>query len=182
MKQRNGDDKLQDCTYHMPNKAPAPMSNDYRPKIDISPQLDAIDAAYYQSFIGILLWMVELGRVDITTEVSMLSSCLALPREGHLKQVFRMFAYLEKQHNSEIVFDHTVPAIDYSDFPKQDWENTVYANKRGELKEDVPVNMPTPLGEGFKMRVFVDSDHAGDQVTRRSRTGFLVYLNNSLIY
>ena len=32
------------------------------------------------------------------------------------------------------------------------------------------------------MRVFVDSDHAGDQVTRRSRTGFLVYLNNALIY
>ena len=32
------------------------------------------------------------------------------------------------------------------------------------------------------MRVFVDSDHAGDQVTRRFRTGFLVYLNNSLIY
>ena len=32
------------------------------------------------------------------------------------------------------------------------------------------------------MRVFVDSDHAGDQVTRRSRTGYLVYLNNALIY
>ena len=32
------------------------------------------------------------------------------------------------------------------------------------------------------MRVFVDSDHAGDQVTRRSQTGFLVYLNNALIY
>ena len=73
-----------------------------------------------------------------------------------------MFAYLEKQHNSEMVIDRTVPAIDYSEFPKQDWENTVYANKRGEQKEDVPLNMPTPLGKGFKMRVFVDSDHAGD--------------------
>lgn len=28
----------------------------------------------------------------------------------------------------------------------------------------------------------VDSDHAGDQVTRRSRTGYLVYLNSALIY
>ena len=116
MKQRNGDDKMQDCTYHMPNKAPVPMSNDYRSEIDISLELDATDAAYYQSLIGILRYMVELGRVDITTKVSMLASCLALPREGHLKQVFRMLAYLEKQHNSEIVFDHTVPAIDYSDF------------------------------------------------------------------
>ena len=32
------------------------------------------------------------------------------------------------------------------------------------------------------MRVFVDFDHAGDQVTRRSQTGFLVYLSNALIY
>jgi len=32
------------------------------------------------------------------------------------------------------------------------------------------------------MRVLIDSDHAGDQITRRSQTGFLVYLNNALIY
>ena len=41
---------------------------------------------------------------------------LVLPREGHLKQPFHMFAYLEKQHTSEMVFDHTKPAIDYSKF------------------------------------------------------------------
>ena len=126
--------------------------------------------------------MVELGHVDITTEVSMVSSCLALPREGHLKQLFRMFSYLEKQHNSEMVFDHIVPDVDYAEFPKQDWDNTVYANERGKLKEEVPTNLPTPLGKGFVMRVFVDSDHAGDQITRRSQTGFIVYLNNALIY
>ena len=32
------------------------------------------------------------------------------------------------------------------------------------------------------MRVYIDSDHAGDQITRRSRTGFLVFLNNTLFY
>ena len=41
----------------------------------------------------------------------------------------------------------------------------MYANERGELKEDVPLNMPTSLGEGFKMQVFVDSDHAGEEVS-----------------
>ena len=87
----------------MPKKSPIPMSNKYCPEIDISPELNAIDAVYYQSLIGILQWMVKLGRVDITTEVSMLSSCLALPREGHLKQLSWMFSYLEKQNNSEMV-------------------------------------------------------------------------------
>ena len=59
----------------------------------------------------------------------MLSSCLALPWEGYLKQLFRIFSYLEKQHNSEMVFEHTLPDVDYRDFPKQDKDNTVYANE-----------------------------------------------------
>ena len=32
------------------------------------------------------------------------------------------------------------------------------------------------------MRLYVDADHAGDCVTRRSRTGFLVYVQNTLVY
>ena len=40
-------------------------------------------ATYFQSQMGILRWMVELGWVDIATEVSLLSSHVALPREGH---------------------------------------------------------------------------------------------------
>ena len=44
----------------------------------------------------------------------------------------------------------------------------MYANERGELKEEVPTNLPTLLGKVFTMRVFVDSDHPGDQVMRRS--------------
>jgi hypothetical protein len=42
--------------------------------------------------------------------------------------------------------------------------------------------MPDPKRKGFTMRVYVDSDHAGDTVTRRSRTGYLVYLNCVLIH
>jgi hypothetical protein len=60
-------------------KAPTPFSKDYRPEIDISPKLGVNDATYYMSQIGVLRWMVELGRVDIITEVSMLASQLACP-------------------------------------------------------------------------------------------------------
>jgi hypothetical protein len=42
--------------------------------------------------------------------------------------------------------------------------------------------MPTPHGPNMTMRVYVDSDHAGDMVTQRSRTGFIVFLNNLPIY
>ena len=42
--------------------------------------------------------------------------------------------------------------------------------------------MPQTRGSGFVMRAYVDVDHAGDSITRRSRTGFLVYLNSAPIY
>ena len=71
-----------------------------------------------------------------------------------------MFSYLEKNHNSEMVFDPSVPDIDKSEFQKQDWSNTVYASGRSELKEDITSDFPQPYGKGFTMRVFFDSDHA----------------------
>ena len=42
--------------------------------------------------------------------------------------------------------------------------------------------MPEPRGHGFIMRAKVDADHASDTVSRRSRTGLLIYLNCALVY
>ena len=48
----------------------------------------------------------------------------------------------------------------------------------GDVKEEVvpPTNdsYRKPKGLGFVIRAHVDSDHAGNSVTRRSRTGFVV--------
>ena len=80
--------------------APTPMSYGYRPELDVSPELSPDNASYFQSLISILRWAVEFGQVNITTEVSMLSSHLALPCEGHLHELFHIFAYLKKKSNS----------------------------------------------------------------------------------
>ena len=42
--------------------------------------------------------------------------------------------------------------------------------------------MPKPCGKGMDMRVYVDSDQAGETVTRRCRTGFVIFLNGAQIY
>ena len=42
--------------------------------------------------------------------------------------------------------------------------------------------MHQKLGNGFKLHCFVDADHAGESLTCRSRTGFIVMLNNAPIY
>ena len=123
---------------------------------------------------------MELGRIDIDVEVSMMSSHLALPREGHLKELFHIFAYLKAHSNAEMVFDPTPVEPDMSLFERQDWSYSSYGYES--LKEELPLNMPKPLGKSMTMRVFVDADHAGDLITRRSRTGFIVFLNNAPIY
>jgi hypothetical protein len=57
-------------------KAADPFAGGYKPELDESPELDPTRANFYQSHIGILRWCVELGRIDIITELSLLSTYL----------------------------------------------------------------------------------------------------------
>ena len=82
-----------------------PIQTSYQPTIDISPELKSKDGAYYQYLIGILIWMVELGRIDVYPEFYMISIHLSLTRLGNLEQLYHMFAYLKTYHNSEIVLN-----------------------------------------------------------------------------
>jgi hypothetical protein len=120
-------------------------------------------------------WRVVLPEVRILSiclECLMLSSHLALPREGHLEQVFHIFAHLQKYHNAELMFYPSDPCVNESDFELKDWTSSEFGHLQG--KEELPPNMPQPRGLGFIMSAKVDADHASDTVTRRSRTGFLV--------
>jgi hypothetical protein len=153
-------------------KASDRFAGGYKPKLDESPELDPIRANFYQSQIGILRWCVELGRIGIITEVSMLSTHLCLPRQGHLEDGFHVFAYLGLHHNAIVVFDPTYPSVDMGTFIKTDWKSMY-----GDVKETIPSDAPVPQGKEVDLCFFVDSDNAGEQFTRRSRTGFVIYLN-----
>jgi hypothetical protein len=128
----------------------------------------------------VLRWIVELGRVDIDVEVLMMSSHLALPRVGHLKEIYHIFVYLKAHLNTEMVFDPMPVAVDMNLFEQQDWSYLPYGCKG--LKEELLHNMPKACGPLMIMQVYVDANHAGDLITRQSRTGFLVILNRALIY
>ena len=84
-------------------KANSPLEGKYCPEIDITTELNGKSAAYYQSLIWVLCWIVELGRADITVEVSIMASFMAPPRQGHLDQVLHIFAYFKNKHNCEII-------------------------------------------------------------------------------
>ena len=89
--------------------------------MDASPELDDEQASYYSSLMGVLRWILELGRIDIMVETGLLAWFQACPREGHLEQVFHLFAYLKKYKRSKLVFDWTEPVLPESTCQDVDW-------------------------------------------------------------
>ena len=98
--------------YDMPMKAKTPFSTKYSPELDTTPELDADDTRLCQEWVGILRWDVELGRIDIYLEVSLISSHVANPRRGHLKEILYIFTYLKRRNKLTIAFDLRHPTID----------------------------------------------------------------------
>ena len=47
------------------------------------------------------------------------------------------------------------------------------------MKEEMPPNMPEPGRRPLRHTIFVDADHAGNVVTRRSQTGIAQFLNST---
>ncbi len=153
-------------------KPSTPMRANYRPELDVSPVLGPDQANYFASLIGVLRWAVELGRIDIHIDVSLLSSHLAQPRIGHLEQIFHIFSYLKHHENSNLVFDPNYVSWDSAGFTQYDWTEFYK-----DATEALPPNAPPPRGNPVQINAFVDADHAGNKITRRSHTGILIYLN-----
>lgn len=156
------------------SKASGVLPSGYRPELEASPLLGENDSHFYMQAIGILRWIVELGRIDICGEVSMMSSYNAAPRSGHLDAVLHMFSYLDTHKRSRIVMDD-----DY--FPHKELERPDWSQFYPGAKEELPLDMPEPLGKPLQQTMFVDASHAANVVTRQSRTGVLIFLNRAPI-
>ena len=159
---------------------PQPLSSvNYRPELDTSVECNDAQVTLFQNVIGILRWVVELGRIDIGFEVSILSRYLVQPRTGHLLQALHVFKYLDVHSKNELAFD---PAMHEVDDPVAT-TSRIRAMKDiyPDAQEDLPPNAPEPRGNAMQVNCFVDSDHAGDRLTRRSQTGIILYCNSAPI-
>jgi hypothetical protein len=125
----------------LPTNVPTPLSSGYRPELDVSALLDDDFTLWYQKLIGILRWVVELGRIDIHLTAAFLAQYMVQPRTGHLDQVFHAFAYLKAHSRSRIILDDSKPLVDETHFTKVDW-TTFYPD----ASESIPPNAPEPRG------------------------------------
>ena len=159
-------------------------SQSYRPELETSRECNDDETQFYQSLVGIMRWLCEIGRIDILTETSLLSTYLTTPRIGHLHQALHVFKYLKDHKRSKVVFDPTYVDITDEHLPleeRAEFKAKFMKELYPDAIEDVPPNAPKPRGEPVQITCFVDADHAGDQVTRRSRTGILIFVNKSPI-
>ena len=171
---KNVEAHLQKQHRELKSKVSSPLPINYSPELEATPLCDDDDVSKYHSRIGVLRWAVELGRIDICTEVSIMAAYAASPRKGHLEAVYHIFAYLKRHDRSRLVFDASRPNNVEQSLP--DWTDFYK-----DVKEQIPKDVPEPLGEAVEMMAYIDSDHAGDKVTRRSRTGVLIFLNRAPI-
>ena len=109
-----------------------------------------------------------------------MASHVALPREGYLEMLYRIFAHLKKHRNVEMGFDPSKPSIKNNVFERKDWSCSEFSST---IKKECELHPRThaPRGMGFAVVGKVDVDHDGDTVVRRSRTGFIVHLNSALV-
>ena len=75
-----------------------------------------------------------------------------------------------------MALDPTYWDIDYAKFKKHKWVEFY-----GNVKEAILTDMPEPRGKSVDLRMHVNINHAGEKATRRSRTGFFIFMKLALI-
>ena len=102
--------------YRLPKRADNLFESGYSPKLDLPLVLGPYEASYFLSLIGIMGWMIKIGCIDINTEVSLLSSHSAMPRQGHLEAALHIMGHLKLRHDTRFAFNPSYPNIDHSNF------------------------------------------------------------------
>jgi hypothetical protein len=72
--------------------------------------------------------------------------------------------------------DPSLPNIDYTSFVTQRDEFLIHYC---DAREQLPPDAPAPLGHMVCITCFVDASHAANKKTRRSHTGYIIFLNRA---
>ena len=153
----------------------SPLEKNDHPELDITELCNEEQVTKYMCMIGQLQWAITLGRHDILAHVMSMSSFRSGPKIGHLERMKRLYGYLAKTKHFAIRY--TTKESDYSHLPKQEyeWTRTVYGN----VKEEIPRDIPKPLGKRVITTIFLDSNRLHDIVTGKSVTPVLHLVNTT---
>ena len=160
-----------------PRKSRPPLEGGDHPELDTSELCDEHQTKQFQTLIGQLQWLISLGRFDIAVHVMSLSRFRAQPRKGHLDRAKRIVGYLLFLPDGAIRFRIGEP--DFSSLKDQeyDWTRTVYSG----ACEQIPHDIPKPLGKYVQTTHYVDANLHHDLATGKAVTAALHFLNQTPI-
>ena len=160
-----------------PRKSRPPLEGGDHPELDTSELCDEHQTKQFQTLIGQLQWLISLGRFDIAVHVMSLSRFRAQPRKGHLDRAKRIVGYLLFLPDGAIRFRTGEP--DFSSLKDQeyDWTRTVYSG----ACEQIPHDIPKPLGKHVQTTHYVDANLHHDLATGKAVTAALLFLNQTPI-
>ena len=160
------------------NRPRSPLEDGDHPELDVSEFLEEDDTLKYQSLIGILQWLITLGRWDIQTAVMTLSSFRAKPRHGHLNRAKRVCAYIKRFRHYVLRFRTEEPDLSDLDGSSQsNWSKDVYE----EFQEEIPEDAPEPLGNRVTTIHWFDANLMHDILSGKAVTGCIHYANKTPI-
>ena len=160
-----------------PRKSGPPLEGGDHPELDTSELCDEHQTKQFQTLIGQLQWLISLGCFDIAVHVMSLSRFRAQPRKGHLDRAKRIVVYLLFLPDGAIRFRTGEP--DFSSLKDQeyDWTRSVYSG----ACEQIPHDIPKPLGKHVQTTHYVDANLHHDLATGKAVTAVLHFLNQTPI-
>ena len=155
----------------------SPLEKNDHPELDNSESCNKEQITQYMSMVGQLQWAITLGRYDILAQVMSMSRFRLAPKIGHLERMKRKYGYLAETKHYAIRYRTKEP--DYSHLPKlnYDWTRTVFGN----VKEEIPKDIPGPLGKKSNNNYICDANLLHDIVTGKSVTAILHFINTTPI-
>ena len=160
-----------------PRKSRPPLEGGDHPELDTPELCDEHQTKQFQPLIGQLQWFISLGHFDIDAHVMSLSAFRVQPRKGHLDRAKRIVGYLLLLPYGAIRFRTGEP--DFSSLKDQeyDWTKSVYSG----ACEQIPHDIPKPLGKHGQTTHYVDANLHHDLATGKVVTAALHFLNQTPI-
>jgi len=160
-----------------PKEYRSPFEPDDHPELDLSPELPPEKIKVYQSLIGQCQWVIQLGRFDIAVHVMTLSSFRAIPREGHLDRLMKIYGYLSRMDGATIRIRTGIPDLSGLRVTDHDWDNSPY---RG-ATEELPKDLPPVRGKPIRLITYADANLMHDHLTGKAVTACLHFVNQTPI-
>ena len=160
-----------------PRKSRPPLERGDHPELHTPELCDEHQTNQFQTLIGQLQCLISPGHFVIAVHVMSLSRFRAQPRKGHLDRAKRIVGYLLSLPDGAIRFRTGEPDFSSLNDQEYDWARSVYSG----ACEQIPHDIPKPLGEHGQTTHYVDANLHHDHATGKAVTAVLHFLKQTPI-